>query len=192
MHVISEEANFTLVGSNARHGKLTLFDAEGPRESGPLKHVGLRVSDLAAARAELPAGAADIFDIGEGIYVTLVEAPTEVEYDLDHVALRAVDPAATAEEYLRYGFEPAGPSRVEVGGAYLELHGGDPTQGERPLLNHLAVLVESADEVVADARELDIEVESVVDAANTYAAFLWGPDRVRIEYVEHKPTFSLT
>jgi hypothetical protein len=54
------------------------------------------------------------------------------------------------------------------------------------------VLVESADEVVADARELDIEVESVVDAANTYAAFLWGPDRVRIEYVEHKPTFSLT
>jgi len=192
MHVIAEEANFTLVGSNARHGKLTLFDAEGPRESGPLKHVGLRVSDLAAARAELPAGAADIFDIGEGIYVTLVEAPTEVEYDLDHVALRAVDPAATAEEYLRYGFEPAGPSRVEVGGAYLELHGGDPTQGERPLLNHLAVLVESADEVVADARELDIEVESVVDAANTYAAFLWGPDRVRIEYVEHKPTFSLT
>ena len=192
MHVISEEANFTLVGSNARHGKLTLFDAEGPRESGPLKHVGLRVSDLAAARAELPAGAADIFDIGEGIHVTLVEAPTEVEYDLDHVALRAVDPAATAEEYLRYGFEPAGPSRVEVGGAYLELHGGDPTQGERPLLNHLAVLVESADEIVADARELDIEVESVVDAANTYAAFLWGPDRVRIEYVEHKPTFSLT
>ena len=192
MHVIAEEANFTLVGSNARHGKLTLFDAEGPRESGPLKHVGLRVSDLAAARAELPAGAADVFDIGEGIYVTLVEAPTEVEYDLDHVALRAVDPAATAEEYLRYGFEPAGPSRVEVGGAYLELHGGDPTQGERPLLNHLAVLVESADEIVADARELDIEVESVVDAANTYAAFLWGPDRVRIEYVEHKPTFSLT
>ena len=54
------------------------------------------------------------------------------------------------------------------------------------------MLVESADEVVADARELDIEVESVVDAANTYAAFLWGPDRVRIEYVEHKPTFSLT
>ena len=37
-----------------------------------------------------------------------------------------------------------------------------------------------------------IEVESVVDAANTYAAFLWGPERVRIEYVEHKPTFSLT
>ena len=63
---------------------------------------------------------------------------------------------------------------------------------ERPLLNHLAVLVDSADEVITDAGERGIEVESVVDAANTYAAFLWGPDRVRIEYVEHKPTFSLT
>jgi catechol 2,3-dioxygenase-like lactoylglutathione lyase family enzyme len=192
MHVIAEEANFTLVGSNARHGKLTLFDAEGPRERGPLMHVGLRVSDLAAARAELPAGTEDVFELGEGIFVTLVEAPTDVEYDLDHIALYAADPDATAEEYVRYGFEPAGPARVEVGGAFVELHEGNPSQGDRPLLNHLAVLVESADEVVADARELDIEVESVVDAANTYAAFLWGPDRVRIEYVEHKPTFSLT
>ena len=192
MHVIADEANFTLIGSNARHGKLTLFDAEGPRERGPLKYVGLRVSDLAAARAELPAGTEDVFELGEGILVTLVEAPTDVEYDLDHVALWAADPEATAEEYVRYGFEPAGRARVGVGGAFVELHEGDPSQGDRPLLNHLAVLVESADEIVADARELDIEVESVVDAANTYAAFLWGPDRVRIEYVEHKPTFSLT
>ena len=192
MHVIADEANFTLVGSNARHGKLTLFDAEGPRERGPLKHVGLRVSDLAAARAELPRGTGDLFEIGEGIFVTLVEAATEVEYDLDHVALWAADPAGTAQQYQRFGFEPAGATRVEVGGAFVEFHEGDPAQGERPLLNHLAVLVESADEIIADARELDIEVESVVDAANTYAAFLWGPDRVRIEYVEHKPTFSLT
>ncbi|HEY2778887.1 MAG TPA: VOC family protein [Gaiellaceae bacterium] len=192
MHVIADEANFTLIGSNARHGKLTLFDAEGPRERGPLKHVGLRVSDLAAARSELAAGTEDVFELGEGIFATLVEAPTEVEYDLDHVALWAADPEGTAAEYVRYGFEPAGPTRVEVGGAYVELYEGNPNQGDRPLLNHLAVLVESADEVVADARELDIEVESVVDAANTYAAFLWGPDRVRIEYVEHKPTFSLT
>ena len=63
---------------------------------------------------------------------------------------------------------------------------------ERPLLNHLAVLVDSAQAVIDDAGSEGIEVESVVDAANTYAAFLWGPDRVRIEYVEHKPTFSLT
>jgi catechol 2,3-dioxygenase-like lactoylglutathione lyase family enzyme len=192
MHVISNESNFTLVGSNARRGKLTFFDAEGPRDRGPFKHVALRVSDLAAARAELPEGAPDVFEIGEGVFATLVEGTTDSEYDLDHVALWTKDPAATAEEYLRYGFEGSGPARVGVGGAFIELHEGDPTPNDRPLLNHLAVLVDSADEIISDARELSIEVESVVDAANTYAAFLWGPDRVRIEYVEHKPTFSLT
>src|SRR3954453_13969181 len=128
MHVIADEANFTLVGSNARHGKLTLFDADGPRQRGPFKHVGLRVSDLAGARAELPTGTGDVFDIGEGIVVTLVEARTEVEYDLDHLGLWAVDPETTADQYLRYGFESSGPARVEVGGAYLEFHEGDPSQ----------------------------------------------------------------
>ena len=192
MHVITSEGNFTLMGSDARRGKLTLFDAEGPREPGAFEHVALRVSNLATARAALPEGTPEIFDIGEGIRLTLVEAPTDVEYDLDHVALRTSDPEATARAYEQYGFNPAGPGRVEVGGAFVELRAGDPGVSERPLLNHLAVLVDSADDVIADAGDSGIEVESVVDAANTYAAFLWGPDRVRIEYVEHKPTFSLT
>jgi catechol 2,3-dioxygenase-like lactoylglutathione lyase family enzyme len=191
MHVIAQEANFTLMGSDARRGKLTLFDAEGPRAQGAFKHVALRVSDLAAARGELPEGTADVFDVGEGLRITLVEAETDVEYDLDHVALWSRDPHETASEYERYGFAPAGADRVEVGGAFVEFHEGDPGEPERPLLNHLAVLVDSADEVIAAAGDLGIEVESVVDAANTYAAFLWGPERVRIEYVEHKPTFSL-
>ena len=81
----------------------------------------------------------------------------------------------TAREYERYGFAPGGVGRVEVGGAFVVFHEGDPGEPERPLLNHLAVLVDSADGVIADAPSLGIEVESVVDAANTYAAFLWGP-----------------
>src|SRR5690348_15887728 len=192
MHVITRDDAFTLMGSNARRGKLTLFDAAAPREQGALKHVALRVSDLEAARSALPAGTPEVFEIGEGILVKLVEAPTDVEYDLDHVALYSSDPDATAESYRRYGFEPAGERRVEVGGAFDEFHQGEPGEPVQPLLNHIAVLVDSADEVISDARDLDIEVESVVDAANTYAAFLWGPEHVRIEYVEHKPTFSLT
>lgn len=191
MHAIADEPKFTLVGSDARRGKLTLFDADGPRDQGLLKHVALRVNDVAAARAALPPGTPDVFDVGEGLHLTLVQAATEVDYDLDHVALWSRTPEATARDYVRYGFEPAGEKRVEVGGAYLELHEGDAEPGERPLLNHLAVLVDSADEVIAEAGESGLEVESVVDAANTYAAFLWGPERVRIEYVEHKPTFSL-
>ncbi len=192
MHVIAHEPNFTLMGSDARRGKLTLFDAEGPRERGAFEHVALRVSSLDEALAALPDGSSDNIELGQGIRIVLVEAPTDVEYDLDHVALYSSDPERTAAAYERFGFERAGPTRVEVGGAFIDFHPGDPGEPERPVLNHLAVLVDSADEHIEEARELGIEVESVVDAANTYAAFLWGPDRVRIEYVEHKPTFSLT
>jgi catechol 2,3-dioxygenase-like lactoylglutathione lyase family enzyme len=192
MHVIAQEENFTLMGSDARHGKLTLFDAEGPREQGAFKHVALRVSSLAEARAALPDDTGETFDVGDGLSVTLVESDPIVEYDLDHVALYSPDPEATAADYERYGFRRVGPTRVEVGGAFVEFHSGEPGSPDRPLLNHIAVLVDSADDHVAEAKELGIEIDSVVDAANTYAAFLWGPENVRIEYVEHKPTFSLT
>jgi hypothetical protein len=197
MHVIDRTDAFTLIGSNARRGKLTLFDAEGPREQGALKHVALRVSSLRDALAEL--GSDEPFvDVGsEGVRLGLVEAPTDVEYDLDHVALWSRNPQETAEAYLRLGFNRADPGasgapRVEVGGAYVEFHEGDPGAPEKPLLNHLAVLVDSADEHIAAANDLGVEIDNVVDAANTYAVFVWGPERVRIEYVEHKPTFSLT
>lgn len=192
MHVIARDERFTLVGSDARRGKLTLFDADGPRAPGVLKHVALRVSDLAGARAALPAGTPEVFEVGGGVVLRLVEGVTDVDYDLDHVALWSMAPEETARAYERYGFEPAGPARVQVGGAYIELHQGSPGEAERPLLNHLAVLVDSAGDVIAEAGDLGIEVESVVDAANTVAAFLSGPEGVRIEYVEHKPTFSLT
>ncbi len=197
MHVIDRTDTFTLVGSNARRGKLTLFDAEPTRERGALKHVALRVSSLAAAQEQL-GGDESFVDVGsEGVRLGLVEAPTDVEYDLDHVALYSASPEETAKAYLTLGFSPAepGPSgapRVEVGGAYVEFHEGAPGDPEKPLLNHLAVLVDSCDESIAAANDRGIEIDNVVDAANTYAVFVWGPERVRVEYVEHKPTFSLT
>ena len=54
MHVIDRTDAFTLVGSDARRGKLTLFSAEGPRERGAFAHVALRVNDLDGARERLP------------------------------------------------------------------------------------------------------------------------------------------
>jgi catechol 2,3-dioxygenase-like lactoylglutathione lyase family enzyme len=206
MHVIDRTEKFTLVGSDARRGKLTLFTAEGPREQGALKHVALRVSSLDAALEALPPGLAverprpgeAYFDAGsEGIRLGLVEADTPVEYDLDHVALLSSSAAETAGAYGSLGFEPASPGpsgapRVEVGGAFVEFHPGEPTVPEKPLLNHLAVLVDSADEHIAAANDLGVEIDDVVDAPNTYAVFVWGPESVRVEYVEHKPTFSLT
>jgi catechol 2,3-dioxygenase-like lactoylglutathione lyase family enzyme len=205
MHVIERTERFTLLGSNARRGKITLFDAEGPRDRGALKHVAFRVSSLDAAQTALPAGielerprtSEAYFDVGrEGVRFGLVEAETDVEYDLDHVALFSQSPEETAGEYSSLGFAPAAPGtsgapRVEAGGAWVEFHPGEPGVPDRPLLNHLAVLVESADEHIAAANDLGVEIDDVVDAPNTYAVFLWGPESVRIEYVEHKPTFSL-
>ena len=205
MHVVDRTDAFTLVGSHARRGKLTLFDAEGPRERGALLHVALRVSSLDAAQESLgdglridrPHPGELYFDVHEGLRVGLVEAPTGVEYDIDHVALWSRSPAETARAYERLGFAraapgPAGAPRVEAGGAFVEFHEGDPGDPERPLLNHLAVRVESADEHIAEARDLGLDIADIVDAANTYAVFLWGPERVKLEYVEHKPGFALT
>jgi catechol 2,3-dioxygenase-like lactoylglutathione lyase family enzyme len=197
MHVIDKTEAFTLLGTDARHGKLTLFDAEGPRERGALKHVAFRVGDLEAALTELGdapverANGGAFFDVSEGLRLGLVEAPTEVEYDLDHVALFSKHPDENVELYRKLGFAPDGERRVEVGGAWIEFHDGDPGEPERPLLNHLAVLVDSAEEHQADAERLGIVVADFVDAANTRAVFLWGPEHVKIEYVEHKPTFAL-
>jgi catechol 2,3-dioxygenase-like lactoylglutathione lyase family enzyme len=204
MHVVDRTDAFTLVGSDARRGKLTLFAAEGPREQGALKHVALRVPSLENALADLDGVGVDrprdgeaYFDVSEGLRLGLVEAPTEVDYDLDHVALWSRSPAETGKEYEGLGFAPAAPGpsgapRVEVGGAFVEFHDGEPGDPEKPLLNHLAVKVESADEHIEAARERGLEIADIVDAENTYAVFVWGPERVKVEYVEHKPTFSLT
>jgi catechol 2,3-dioxygenase-like lactoylglutathione lyase family enzyme len=205
MHVVDRTDAFTLVGADARRGKLTLFAAGGPRERGALEHVALRVRDLEGALAQLPddleierrSEGEAYFELAEGVALGLVEAETDLDYDLDHVALRSADPPTAATDYCSLGFRAAPPGRsgyprVEVGGAWVEFQPGESGAPERPLLNHLAVLVDSADEHEAAARDLGVEIDDVVDAPNTLAVFVWGPERVRIEYVEHKPTFSLT
>ena len=197
MHVIERTDKFTLVGWDALRGKLTLFAEDGPREQGALRHVAFRVSDIDAPLSELEGVEVDrvdgagYFDVTEGLRLGLVESDTETEYDIDHVALFSASPDDTAQAYQALGFAPAGERRVEVGGSWVEFHDGDPGDPERPLLNHLAVLVDSADEHLDEARAQGIEVADVVDAPNTYAVFLWGPEHVKIEYVEHKPTFAL-
>ena len=204
MHVIERTDRFTLIGSDARKGKLTLFEAEGRRERGALKHVALRVNDLESVLRQLPddvsverSNGTAYFEVGDQISLGLVEGDTETDYDLDHVALFSANPEATAARYRDYGFDVAEPSssgapRVEVAGAFVEFHEGDPGEPEHPLLNHLAVLVDSAEDHRTAAVERDIEVQDFVDAPNTLAVFVWLPEHVRLEYVEHKPTFALT
>ena len=203
MHEIERTDRFTLVGADARRGKLTLFAADGPRDPGPLERVVLRVSDVDAALAALPdgleversAGGVAAFDGPEGLGLGLVEAngSSGPDYDLDHVVLRVPEPERTAEGLRDLGFEGSdGVLSVADKHVRLEPGGRGDGGGDRPLLNHIALLVDSADAVHEEARERGLDVADYVDAANTLAVFVWGPDRIKLEYVEHKPGFSLT
>jgi catechol 2,3-dioxygenase-like lactoylglutathione lyase family enzyme len=198
MHVIDRTDKFTLVGADARRGKLTLFAAEPEREVGNLARIGLRVFDLDEALAELPAdlaverpdGGRVEFEGPQRVPFALVEADDGVAYDLDHVAFRVPDPERTFGQLAELGFSVED-GRLQAGDAYVELEQGTPEETERPLLNHLGLRVESADDHIREAEERGLEIADIVDAANTYAVFVWGPDGIKLEYVEHKPTFSL-
>ena len=198
MHVIERTDKFTLVGSDARRGKLTLFAADGPREPGPLERVGLRVLDLEEAVAVLPADLAverrdgtAMFDAPSGLRVAFVEVDDGVAYDLDHVAFSVPDPEATFARLAELGFDVTD-GRLLAGDSSIVLEQGDAAATERPLLNHLGLRVESADSHIEEAERRGLEIADIVDGENTYAVFVWGPDEIKLEYVEHKPTFSLT
>ena len=200
MHVIEKTDKFTLLGADARRGKLTLFDAEGPREPGPLERVVLRVRDLDTALAALP----DDLDVEERDGVRAFEAPEGLgmglvaangqggpDYDLDHVVLRVPAPDETASALEELGFDRHD-RRLTIADKDVRLERGDADAGERPLLNHIAMLVDSAGDVQQEAERRGLEVADFVDAPNTLAVFVWGPDRIKLEYVEHKPGFSLS
>jgi catechol 2,3-dioxygenase-like lactoylglutathione lyase family enzyme len=195
MHVIGEGDDFTLVGVDAREGKLTLFDAEGPREPGALGPVVLRVSDLRNAVDLLPDGlpieraeGVATVQLPEGLRIGLVEADG-LDYDLHHVVLRVADPDRTATTLADLGFGRNDGGLVVADREVRLERGGRAT--DRPLLNHLALLVDSASAVKAEAEGRELEIDKVVDAENTFAVFVRGPDGILVEYVEHKPGFSL-
>jgi catechol 2,3-dioxygenase-like lactoylglutathione lyase family enzyme len=199
MHVIERTDRFTLVGADARAGKLTLFSADGEREPRVLRRVALRVSDLAAGRAKLPHRLSpdrpnpyEVYWTGpEGLGLGLVEAKGDfVEYDIDHVDLALADPIAARIDLLALGFGSEG-GRVTAGGAFLDLTDGEPPDTEHPLLNHLGLRVASAEDHIAEATRRGLEIAEIVDAPNTHALFLWGPERIKLEYVEHKAAFAL-
>ena len=196
MHVIEETDTFTLVGIDAKLGKLTLFDAEGPREPGALERVVLRVNDLDATVSSLPFdvdrgddGVA-AFDAPGGLALGLVEAPGQ-DFDLDHVVLGLSDPDGAADAFAQMGFERGADGTVAVGDRHMRLVRGNADDGGSPLLNHLALLVDDAHGIQDEAESAGFEIDDVKDAKNTFAVFLRGPEGVRVEYVEHKPGFAL-
>jgi catechol 2,3-dioxygenase-like lactoylglutathione lyase family enzyme len=178
MHVIQRTDAFTLVGANARKGKLTLFQAEGPRDPGFLGHVALRVRS-AIDSVTAPGGLELRFVVDDGD-----------EWDLHHVSLRVPDPALALDGFAGLGFERDN-GGLRAGDKRVVLERGDLDGSARPLLNHLALLVDSVQEHIDEAQRRGLEIDDIVDAPNTIALFVRGPAGIRIEYVEHKPGFAL-
>jgi catechol 2,3-dioxygenase-like lactoylglutathione lyase family enzyme len=180
MHVIDRTDKFTLVGADARKGKLTLFDAEGPRDRGVLGHIGLRARNPIQTAVDAPGG----------LQLRFVHDEEGDEWDLHHVSLRVPDPEAVVEELAELGFERED-GTLRAGDKRVLFEQGDAGHSDHPLLNHIALLVDSVQEHVEEAQRRGLEIEDVVDAANTIALFVRGPAGIRIEYVEHKPGFAL-
>jgi catechol 2,3-dioxygenase-like lactoylglutathione lyase family enzyme len=196
MHVIERTNAFTIAGADARRGKLTLFAVDDRREPGPLERIVLRVGDLSSALGRLP-GEIEVrrqdglatFSAPGGLELGLVEA-SGVDYDLDHVVLRASDPKRSFAELSELGFV-AEDGRLRAGEAWIELTPRVDENPETSLFNHLGLRVDSAAEHIEEAQQRGLVIADVVDAPNTLAVFVWGPERIKLEYVEHKASFSL-
>ncbi len=202
-HVVDRTERYTLVGAGGRIGKLTLFDApDGTTPSpGVIERINIRVADPETAVARLPAEA-DIMsrDGGflaggpEGLPLALVPGQgTFTEYDLEGLVLRSGDPEESARGFVKMGFSPGENATTVKAGEYrMRLVGSAWGDGGQGMLYHLGCLVESAEEHRKEAEEQGFEIQDFVEGPNTVAVFVRGPEDVSVEYVEHKPTFSLT
>jgi len=199
-HVVDHTERYTLVGAGGRLGKLTLFDApQGTTPSpGEIGRITIRVADPEAAAKELPPEAnAEPSDGGynftgpEGLPLALVPGEGEfADYDLEGFTLRFRSPEESAHRLLEMGFAPGDNATVRAGDYLVRLTDSAPTPGG--MLFHIGCLVDSAEDHRREAEERGLEVTDFIEGPNTLAAFVRGPEGVSVEYVEHKPTFSLT
>ena len=69
---------------------------------------------------------------------------------------------------------------------------GTPSEASQSMLFHLGCLVDSAEDHRKQAEAQGLNIQDFVEGPNTLAVFVRGPEDVSVEYIEHKPTFSLT
>ena len=200
-HVVDHTDRYTLVGAGGRLGKLTLFDApQGTTPSpGEIERITIRVADPEAAATRLPQEAnAEARDGGhfftgpEGLPLALVPGDGEfADYDLEGFVLHSGSPEKSASVFVEMGFAPGDDSTSVRAGEYrIRLTESAPDRGG--MLFHVGCLVDSAEDHRKDAEERGFEIQDFVEGPNTLAVFVRGPEGVSVEYVEHKPTFSLT
>jgi catechol 2,3-dioxygenase-like lactoylglutathione lyase family enzyme len=193
-HVIDKTERYTLLGPTATAGKLTLFDAP----AGSIPQTGHLASLLLheptpRTRSLLHGEGGLRFELGAFDHVP-ADTP---RHALVGLTLRSANPAASAQAYVdTFGFEPRPPGEdgaaaVGAGTGVLRLVREGWQQPEQPMLNHLGMLVDSAQSHLEEARQQGLASIDWVDAPNTLAVFVDGPEGTRVEYVEHKPSFAL-
>jgi catechol 2,3-dioxygenase-like lactoylglutathione lyase family enzyme len=202
-HVIDRTDRYTLVGAGGRLGKLTLFDAPDDTGAfrGPIERINIRVADPETAVARLPAEAdimsrdgGFLFSGPEGLPLSLVPGQGDfVDFDLEGLVLRSADPEEAARGFIEMGFV-AGENAATVKAGEYRLRFVTSSAGVRSqgMLYHLGCLVDSALDHRREAEERGLEIQDWVEGPNTVAVFVRGPGGVSVEYVEHKPSFSLT
>jgi catechol 2,3-dioxygenase-like lactoylglutathione lyase family enzyme len=201
-HVVDRTDRYTLVGAGGRLGKLTLFEA--PQDAAPspgeIERITIRVADPEAAATRLPDEVdAEPLDGGysftgpEGLPLALVPGEGEfADYDLGSFVLRSGSPEESARTFVEMGFAPGDDDTTVSAGEYrIRLTDSVPGADPGGMLFHVGCLVDSAEYHRTEAEERGLEVQDFVDGPNTLAVFVRGPEGVSVEYVEHKPTFSL-
>jgi hypothetical protein len=166
-----------------------------------IERIDFRVDDPEEAAAGLPERT-DVEPVAggyrfpgpEGLPLALVSGEGDfTDYDLEGVALRSGDPESSARGFVDMGFAPGKDERtVEAGEYRLHLVYSASNGGGQGVLYHLGCLVDSAEGHRRQAEERGLEIQDFVEGPNTIAVFVRGPEGVSVEYVEHKPTFSLT
>ena len=199
-HVVDHTDRYTLVGAGGRVGKLTLFDApEGVEPSpGIIERINLRVADArSAARLLTQVDSMDggyLFNGPESLPFALVPVEGDfTDYDLEGLLLRSGDPEGSARGFVEMGFAPGEDATTVKAGEYrLRLIPSASSGGAQGMLYHIGCLVDSAEDHRREAEQKGLEIQDFVEGPNTVAVFVGGPEGVSVEYVEHKPTFSLT
>ena len=115
------------------------------------------------------------------------------DYDLEGLLLRSGDPEGSARGFVEMGFAPGEDATTVKAGEYrLRLIPSASSGGAQGMLYHIGCLVDSAEDHRREAEQKGLEIQDFVEGPNTVAVFVGGPEGVSVEYVEHKPTFSLT
>ncbi len=185
---------FSVLSAPGARTKLFLFEADAPPAAGALDRVVLRVSDLDRAAALLPDAIEvrrvepelAVFEGPEGLGLGLTSVlGGGVDYDVDHVVLRVMDPDETTIALAELGFVPRG-GALHVADKRVLLETGMRSAGENERLSHIGVLVESVQAVREQALRGGLQFDELTLDPNRVGVYIRGPERIRVEYSERR------